>query len=101
AEPSPEAAGAGGIRTQRIAFDQQRIFRLDLLRWTVVGVAVVHGDGRIGTIALGLGPPAAADQTAEIDVEAVVLRAAPVDAAVDEIGVMPCNDVLGYCRRQR
>ena len=75
AEPAAEAAGAAGIRTQRIALDQQRIFRLDLLGRAVVGVAVVHRDGRVAAVAVVLGAPAAADQPAEIDVEAVVLRA--------------------------
>src|SRR6185295_7761857 len=78
-----------------------RIFRLDLLGWTVMGVAIVHGDGGIGAVAVVLGAPATTDQAAEIDVEAVVLRAASVDAADDEIGVMTRNDMLGYRRRQR
>src|SRR5262249_57805285 len=46
-EPAAEAAGAAGVRPQRVALDQQRIFRLDLLGGAVVGVAVVHGDGRV------------------------------------------------------
>src|SRR5262249_1491178 len=47
AEPAAQAAGAARVRPQRVALDQQRIFRFDLLGGTVVGVAVVHGDGRV------------------------------------------------------
>src|SRR5215467_5688509 len=57
AEPAAEAPGAAGIRPQRIALDQQRIFRLDLLGWSVVGVAVVHRDGRVVAVAVVLGAP--------------------------------------------
>ena len=76
AEPAAVAPGAAGVRAQRIALDQQRIFRLDLLRRAVVGVAVIERDGGVAAVAVVLGTPAAADQAAEIDVEAVVLRAA-------------------------
>src|SRR6516162_7434256 len=81
AKPAAEAAGAARVRPQRVALDQQRIFRLDLLGGAVVGVAVVHGDGRVAAVAVVLGTPAAADQPTEIDVETVVLRAAAIDAA--------------------
>src|SRR5260370_39737385 len=61
-----------------------------------MGVAVVHGDGRIATVTVVLCAPAAADQPAEIDVEAVVLRTAAIDAADHEIGVVAGDDVLGH-----
>jgi len=95
AEPAAEAAGAAGVRPQRVALDQQRIFRLNLLGGAVVGVAVVHGDGRVAAVAVVLGAPAPADQPAEIDVEAVVLRAAAIDAPDHEIGVVAGDDVFG------
>src|SRR5262249_12147630 len=101
AEPAAEAAGAARVRPQRVALDQQRIFGLDLLGGTVVSVAVVHGDGRVAAVAVVLGAPAAADQPAEIDVETVVLRAAAIDAADDEIGVVTGDDALGDRRGER
>src|SRR5260221_13011735 len=60
-----------------------------------MGTPVVQGDGRVGAVAGGLGAPAAADHPAEIDVEAVVLWAAAIDAADHEIGVVAGDDVLG------
>src|SRR5258707_3358576 len=66
-----------------------------------MGVAVVHGDGRVAAIAVVLGAPTAADQPAEIDVEAVVLRAAAIDAPDHEIGVVAGDDVLGNGGGQR
>src|SRR5262249_57228869 len=39
-EPAVEAAGAARVRPQRVALDQQRVFRLDLLGGAVVGVAL-------------------------------------------------------------
>src|SRR5262249_29573057 len=67
AEPAAEAAGAARVRPQRVALDQQRIFGLDLLGGTVVGIAVVHGDGRVAAVAVVLGAPAAPDQPPEIE----------------------------------
>src|SRR5262249_20784197 len=95
AEPAAEAPGAAGIRPQRVALDQERIFRFDLLGRTVVSIAVIHGDGGVAAVAVVLGAPAAADQPAEIDVEAVVLGSAAIDAPDHEIGVMAGDDVLG------
>src|SRR5262249_9804160 len=80
AEPAAEAARAPRVGPRRVPLDRQRFFRLDLLGGAVVGVAAVHGDGRVAAVAVVLGPPAAADHPAEIDVEAVVLRAAAIDA---------------------
>src|SRR5262249_39023088 len=81
AEPAAEATGPTGIRPQRVALDQQRILCLDLLGGAVVGVAIVHGDRRAIAVACALGPPAAANQAAKVDIEAVVARAAAVDTA--------------------
>src|SRR5262245_65757304 len=96
AGPAAEAAGAARVRPQRVALDQQRIFGLDLLGGAVVGVAIVHGDGRVAAVAVVLGAPAAADQPAEIDVETVVLRAAAIDAPDHEIGAVAGGDVLRH-----
>jgi hypothetical protein len=53
------------------------------------------GDHGVAAVAVVLGAPAAADQPAEIDVEAVVLRPAAVDAADAEIGVMAGDHLVG------
>src|SRR5262249_51689763 len=94
AEPAAESAGAAGVRTQRVALDQQRLFRRHRLGGTVVGIAVIHGDGGVAAVAVVLGAPAAADQAAEIDVEAVVPGTTPVDATDNEISVVAGDDAV-------
>ncbi len=101
AEPTAEFAGPAGIRTQRITLDQHRIFGFNLLARAVMGVAVIDGDRGIDAVAVVLGAPAAADQPAEINVEAVVARPAAVDAAEHEISMMAGNDAIRNGRRQR
>ena len=101
AEPAAIAAGAAGVRPQAIALHQQRILGLDLFGGAVVGVAVIHRDHGVAAVAVVLGAPAATDETAEIDIEAVVLRPPSVDAADAEIGVMAGDHLFRQRRGER
>src|SRR5262245_37433766 len=88
AESAPKTTGAAGSRPQARAFHEQRILRLHLLGGTVVGVTTVQRDGGALSATVMLRAPAAADQTAEVDIEAVILRAPPVDAPHHEVGMV-------------
>src|SRR4051794_1653904 len=66
AEAAAMPAGAAGILTQRVALDDQRVFRLHLLARAVVRIAVIDRDGGAHAVFAVLGAPAAADQAAEI-----------------------------------
>src|SRR6266705_550532 len=46
AQAATLAAGPAGVLAQFVTFDEKRIFGLDLLRRTVVGVPVIDADGR-------------------------------------------------------
>ena len=58
------AAGAAGVRHQRVTLDHDRKLELGLLVGAVVGVAVVLAHRRAHAVLVQLGAPAAADQPA-------------------------------------
>ena len=45
-EPAAPPSGAAGIGAQRMRFEQQRVLGFELLHRAVMGVAIVHADGR-------------------------------------------------------
>src|SRR5262249_51032363 len=77
ADPAATAAGAAGIRHQRVALDDDRKLELGLLVGAVVGVAVVDADGAGDAVLAQLGAPAAAERPEASDEE---LGGAVVDA---------------------
>ena len=101
AEPAAMAAGAAGIRHQRIALHHDRKLDLGLLVRAVVGVAVVDAD-RAGDAVLGhLGAPAAAERPEAADEELGCPGVDAVERRRQEVGVMAGDHAAGNRRRQR
>ncbi len=88
-EAAAIAAGAAGIRHQRVALDHQRKFRLDLLVRGVVGVAVIDGDGAGDAVLRAFRAPAAAERAEIAHEEFRRLRIEAVELRDQEVGVMP------------
>ena len=88
AEPAAMAAGAAGIRHQRVALDHKRKFDLGLLVRAVVGVAVVDADRGGDAVLAQLGAPAAAERTETGDEEFAGPRIDAVERRRQQVGMM-------------
>ena len=101
AEAAAMAAGAAGIRHQRIALDHHREFGLDLLVRAVVGVAVIDADRGGDAVLAALGAPAAAERAEIAEEELVGARIDAVELRDQQVGMVAGDDAVRDRRRQR
>ena len=65
--PPRKRPGTAGIFAQGVTFDNQRVFRFDLLGRAVVGITVIDRDGRVDAVFGFFRTPATTDHAADVD----------------------------------